>query len=88
MIKFRNDAVTNGVLKGVGFSGENEKGMRSLSLNCNIASREILKRFCAKILWEASGPRHDPMLADEMGIGKSFLCRSGMRKRNGYFLKI
>jgi len=38
MIKFRNDAVTNGVLKGVGFSGENEKGMRSLSLNCNIAT--------------------------------------------------
>jgi hypothetical protein len=44
--------------------------VRSRPLNCNIASPEILKRFYVKILSEASGPMHDPMLAHEMGIAK------------------
>jgi hypothetical protein len=50
MIKFSGEAVTDKVRDGLGFSGENEEVMRSLSLNCNIANREILKRFCGKIL--------------------------------------
>jgi len=38
MIKFSSEAVTDKVQSGLGFIGENEEVMRSLSLNCNIAA--------------------------------------------------
>jgi hypothetical protein len=38
MIKFSGEAGTYKVQSGLGFSGENEEVIRSLSLNCNIAS--------------------------------------------------
>lgn len=55
--------------------------MRSRSLNCNIANREILKRFYAKSLWEASGPKQDPMLAHEMEIAKILSLPIGDEKK-------
>ena len=70
MIKFSGEAVTDNGTKKLGFIGENEEVMRSPSLNCNIPSPEILKRFYAKILFESLGPRHDPMLAHEMENAK------------------
>jgi hypothetical protein len=41
MIKFSSEAVTDNALDGLGFSGENEKVMRSRSLNCNIANPNL-----------------------------------------------
>jgi hypothetical protein len=38
MIKLRNDAVTDKVQSGLGFSGGNEEVMRSRSLNWNITN--------------------------------------------------
>jgi len=38
MIEFSGEAVTDNGTKNLGFIGENEKVMRSLSLNCNIAN--------------------------------------------------
>jgi hypothetical protein len=38
MIKLSSEAVTDKVKNGFGFSGENEEGIRSPSLNCNIAA--------------------------------------------------
>jgi hypothetical protein len=40
MIKFSSEAVADKVQSGLGFSGGNEKVMRSRSLNCNIATAE------------------------------------------------
>jgi hypothetical protein len=45
MIKFTSEAVTDKVLKGLGFSEENEEVTGNPSLNCNLASQELRPIF-------------------------------------------
>ena len=47
MIKFSSEAVTDKVLKGLGFSGENEEVISSPFLNCDVATltRERAKQI-------------------------------------------
>jgi hypothetical protein len=49
MIKISSGAVTDKVLKGLGFSGENEEVTKSPSLNCDIAT--LTKRLWQTSLW-------------------------------------